>query len=314
MYADQNLYTTSQQYYYYPPTGQQSYGTMTGQSDYYQTTTNYNLPTSYPDTLAPESTETATTTTMTQDTIGQEKQQEETEAEAADNDPTPITIPAPKSSLNPNATPFEPRPPKHDMFDILDRVLNAQAGLLGTQPAHSCAYCGISHIESVGQCVQCNKWFCNETGATNASHLLTHLISSHHRGFRPHSKASGADVDLECFFCNSRNVFLLGTINTKEDNVVALVCRSPCLNSPRLKKQGFDISSWTSIIVNKQFVPWILQPCPAEQTGNPITAGLIAQLEELWRTDPQVSPQRKTYTIALVCWIWLNKNKQYFVA
>jgi hypothetical protein len=187
--------------------------------------------------------------------------------------------------LNKNAIPFDVN--DQDMADVLDRVIATNPHHKGGEK-HACSYCGLSHIESCGQCVQCQKWFCNETGALTASHLLTHLISSHHRGFKNHPASSNFDTDLECYFCNTRNVFLLGTVQTKEDNMVAIICRSPCLLSPKVKEQNFDTASWQSIIVQKKFVPWLLHPIPEELTKNaiPITAGIITKMEELWRTEP----------------------------
>jgi regulator of nonsense transcripts 1 len=37
------------------------------------------------------------------------------------------------------------------------------------------------------------------------------------------------DASLECFNCGSTNVFMLGFIPAEDDEVVVLLCRSPCL-------------------------------------------------------------------------------------
>ena len=43
---------------------------------------------------------------------------------------------------------------------------------------------------------------------------------------------------LECYNCGCRNVFLLGFIPAKNESVVVLLCRDPCLTLGGLKVGG----------------------------------------------------------------------------
>ena len=52
-----------------------------------------------------------------------------------------------------------------------------------------------------------------------------------------HSKSPLGDTVLECYSCGNRNVFVLGFVSAKEESVVMLLCRNPCLQKNSLKEE-----------------------------------------------------------------------------
>jgi regulator of nonsense transcripts 1 len=169
-------------------------------------------------------------------------------------------------------------------------------------PAHACAYCNVSEESSVVKCDVCNKWFCNGTANTAGSHIINHLVKSRHKAVALHESSPLGDSVLECFSCGSRNVFLLGFVPCKQDSVVMLLCREPCLASNNIGSlkddPNWDLSLWQALIEERSFVPWLVK---APDTGeedhyNPLTNREIQQLEELWRQKPSITAQEMLTT------------------
>ncbi|ETW49233.1 hypothetical protein PFMALIP_02736 [Plasmodium falciparum MaliPS096_E11] len=96
---------------------------------------------------------------------------------------------------------------------------------------YRCRYCEIDSIDSVVQCNNCKRWFCNGSYGTCGSHIVTHLVRSKHKEIRLHKNSLLGETILECYNCACRNVFLLGFLPTSEEGVVVIICRDPCLSS-----------------------------------------------------------------------------------
>ncbi|OQR92004.1 hypothetical protein ACHHYP_04143 [Achlya hypogyna] len=158
-------------------------------------------------------------------------------------------------------------------------------------PAHACAYCGLHDPASVVKCVSSGKWFCNSRGNTSGSHIIQHLVRSKNKEVSLHPDSPLGETVLECYNCGCRNVFLLGFIPAKQDSVVVLLCRDPCLQMNALKDMSWDMSQWLPLIDDRCFLPWLVKvPTEHEQLrSRQITATQIAKLEEVWREHPQAT-------------------------
>lgn len=158
-------------------------------------------------------------------------------------------------------------------------------------PEHACKYCGIHNTGSVVKCTSCEKWFCNSRGHTSGSHIIHHLVRSHHKEVSLHEDSDVGDSVLECYNCGCRNVFLLGFIPAKEDSIVVLVCRSPCLTQGNLKDMDWDLTQWLPLIEDRSFLPWLVK-VPTEREllrARPMTSQQIVKLEDLWKTNASAS-------------------------
>lgn len=155
-------------------------------------------------------------------------------------------------------------------------------------PPHACAYCGLHDPASVVKCVASDKWFCNSRGNTSGSHIIQHLVRSKHKEVSLHPESPLGETVLECYNCGCRNAFLLGFIPAKQDSVVVLLCRDPCLQMNALKDMSWDMSQWLPLIDDRSFLPWLVKvPSEHEQLrSRQITSTQIAKLEELWRDNP----------------------------
>jgi hypothetical protein len=99
-------------------------------------------------------------------------------------------------------------------------------------PAHACAYCGIHEPECVVKCgaKDCNKWFCNAKDLSQyGSHIILHMVKARHKEISLHPESPLKDTVFECYNCSSRNIFMLGYVSAKQETVIILLCREPCL-------------------------------------------------------------------------------------
>jgi regulator of nonsense transcripts 1 len=98
-------------------------------------------------------------------------------------------------------------------------------------PEHACQYCGIHAPGCVIQCVhpECKRWFCNgKAGTKSTSHIVAHMVKNKHKEVLLHKDSPLGEMPLECYQCGTRNIFMLGFISAKTDNVVVILCRDPC--------------------------------------------------------------------------------------
>ncbi|CAK4078756.1 unnamed protein product [Aphanomyces euteiches] len=158
-------------------------------------------------------------------------------------------------------------------------------------PPHACAYCGLHDPASVVKCVATDKWFCNSRGNTSGSHIVQHLVRSKNKEVSLHPDSPLGETVLECYNCGCRNAFLLGFIPAKQDSVVVLLCRDPCLQMNALKDMSWDMTQWLPLIEDRSFLPWLVKvPSEHEQLRTrQITSTQIAKLEEVWREHPQAT-------------------------
>lgn len=139
----------------------------------------------------------------------------------------------------------------------------------------------------------CGKWFCNSSAgnyAGGASHIIQHLVKSKHKEVTLHPESVLGETNLECYNCGCKNVFLLGFVPAKTEQVVMLLCREPCLGSGTIKDKdtNWDIEAWQPLIDEKRFLPWLVT-VPDEETqqkGRILSGQQILTLEEMWKQNP----------------------------
>jgi len=159
---------------------------------------------------------------------------------------------------------------------------------MGELPPHACSYCGIHLPGCVAKCLQCKKWFCNDRKGGMASHIVTHFVRSKHKGLATHPESALQGAPIECYSCQNRNIFVLGFIPAKGDNVFMMLCRSPCLITAAPKDGEWDVGGWQPIIEDRCIQSWLLSSVTKKERkrSRPITFQLMMKLEEAWRTNP----------------------------
>ena len=159
-------------------------------------------------------------------------------------------------------------------------------------PAHACVYCGIHNPASVVRCIKSNKWFCNSDGNKfNGSCIINHLVRSRMKEVSLHRDSPLGETVLECYNCGERNVFVLGFIPAKQEQVVVLLCRA-CVQAGGMKDTGWDLALWLPLIdSNKTFLPWLVKPpSDTEQTrARLLSSAQLAKLEEVWKHRPEAT-------------------------
>jgi len=182
---------------------------------------------------------------------------------------------------------------ERSLANIADENENDDDGLVDDVelPEYACSYCNISDPACVVKCIETGKWFCNGRGSTSASHIIQHLVRSKNKQISLHPDSPLGDTILECYNCGCRNIFLLGFIPAKNDSVVVLLCREPCLALGALKDMDWDLTQWNALIEDRSFLSWLVKvPSEKEQLmSTPITATQINLIEELWREKPDAT-------------------------
>lgn len=148
----------------------------------------------------------------------------------------------------------------------------------------ACNYCGIDSNECMVKCNTCDKWFCNSKSEATSSHIVTHMVLSRHTSVSLHEDSGLGDTTLECYNCGKQNVFNLGFISAKQDQVVVMLCRLPC---SQLKDSNWDSSNWKPLIEERQFLSWIAS-VPTEDdliNARMINHQQIIKLENEWRLN-----------------------------
>eukprot|EP00960_Hanusia_phi_P060075 764389-Hanusia_phi.AAC.8 len=159
-------------------------------------------------------------------------------------------------------------------------------------PAHACAYCGIHNPSCVVRCIKTGKWFCNSSGNKfSGSCIINHLVRSKQKEVSLHRDSPLGETVLECYNCGERNVFMLGFIPAKQEQVVVLLCRQ-CVQAGGMKDSNWDLSLWLPLIdSNKSFLPWLVKPpSQFEQSrARLLTATQLSKLEEVWKNKPDAN-------------------------
>ncbi|KAI5405184.1 ATP-dependent helicase NAM7 [Lathyrus oleraceus] len=128
---------------------------------------------------------------------------------------------------------------------------------------HACRYCGVSNPACVVRCnvPSCRKWFCNSRGNTSESHIVNYLVREKHKEVWLHKDSPLGEEILECYNCGCRN------------------------------DMNWDLSQWCPLIDDRCFLQWLVK-IPSEQEqlkARQISAQQINKVEELWKTNPDVS-------------------------
>ncbi|BFU22846.1 regulator of nonsense transcripts, putative [Entamoeba histolytica HM-1:IMSS-B] len=115
-----------------------------------------------------------------------------------------------------------------------------------------CWYCGLADKKKLIRC-GCGKYFCNGTGNGKVSHIIHHASSLKHKDLKY------SDEYIQCNLCKTRNPFVLGFIQVKQNSdMTTCLCRT-CRYNTTIKNLGWDVDSWTSIVCEGKFVNEI---CP----------------------------------------------------
>ena len=158
-------------------------------------------------------------------------------------------------------------------------------------PFYACSYCGIHDPETVVKCIAkgCEKWFCNGKGTNEyGSHIILHMVKARHKEIAIHPESHLRDTTIECYQCSSKNLFLLGFVSAKQDTVIMILCREPCLSQLGLKDSKWDTDNWHALIENKALLNWMVRyPTEIEfKRSRQINSAEINKLEELWKEKP----------------------------
>ncbi len=96
-------------------------------------------------------------------------------------------------------------------------------------------------------------------------------------------------IQVECYVCGNRNVFILGAVEEDDGNVLIL-CRKPCMELEKSGALRWRSAAWEPIITEKCFKSWLLggqdTPPPRE-----LTSKQILMLENGWKHNPALRLQ-----------------------
>lgn len=152
-------------------------------------------------------------------------------------------------------------------------------------PHHACVYCSIYDSACVAKCNKCSKWFCNSPKGTLSGHIINHLIKSGHKEVSLHPESLVGDSTIECYNCGCKNIFLLGFIQAKEDDVIVILCRQPCaFNAP--KESDWNVAAWSPLISERRLLPWLCKfPSNSQESrARKVAMDQIQKLEGLWKS------------------------------
>ena len=110
---------------------------------------------------------------------------------------------------------------------------------------------------------------------------MYHLVRSRNKEVCLHRDSPLGEMILECYLTGQRNVFTLGFVPCKDEEVVVLLARDPAMNAPgvggsgasgaganaqlaALKDMNLDLTQWQPLIADKTFLPWLVKT-PSEQ-------------------------------------------------
>ena len=83
------------------------------------------------------------------------------------------------------------------------------------------------------KCVATGKWFCNSRHNTlPASCIVYHMVRSRNKEVCLHRDSPLGEMVLECYLTGQRNVFTLGFVPCRNEEVVVLLARDPAMSAP----------------------------------------------------------------------------------
>ena len=160
-----------------------------------------------------------------------------------------------------------------------------------------CAYCSITNQSHLIKCKECNKWFCNgKLDSFSPSHIVFHLTKSKHKEVFLNKKSNLGEMDLECYNCNGKNIFLLGFLQSNEGNSGMFVCREPCLTTCKFDDSKFNKQKWISLINDKQLLDWIVPPPNNDieiRMNQRVNIRSMSKLEDKWEKEKLLASQEK---------------------
>ena len=140
--------------------------------------------------------------------------------------------------------------------------------------APHCEYCGCTAVECLARCPETGLYFCNGKGMTSQSHIVHYLRSRQLDKFTLPDGNPFKDIPLECYVCQSENVYRLG-LATGTDGSHYIVCRSPCYFSEMMQSKGVADSDFIPIIGNNEiFSEFVGVPTAEQYTQVPICKAL----------------------------------------
>jgi regulator of nonsense transcripts 1 len=164
-----------------------------------------------------------------------------------------------------------------------------------------CAYCGIVNPSALVKCAEkdCQRWFCNgRIDNYSASHIVFHLTKSKHKEIYVPEQSQVGEMNLECYNCSSKNIFLLGFLESKEGDSGFLLCREPCLTTCKFEEDKFEKSNWKPLINDKKIMEWII-PTPNEnemRLVGRINIRNMSKMEDKWEKEKlQVSEEKPKF-------------------
>jgi len=160
-----------------------------------------------------------------------------------------------------------------------------------------CAYCSITNQSHLIKCKECNRWFCNgKLDSFSPSHIVFHLTKSKHKEVFLNNKSNIGEMDLECYNCNGKNIFLLGFLQSNEGNSGMFVCREPCLTTCKFDDSKFNKQKWISLINDKQLLDWIVPPPNNDieiRMNQRINIRSMSKMEDKWEKEKLLASQEK---------------------
>ncbi|KAL0252219.1 hypothetical protein GEMRC1_001431 [Eukaryota sp. GEM-RC1] len=179
-------------------------------------------------------------------------------------------------------------PRSRGLFLPLD---DSSSPAMTSQVKDICAYCSLAEPSCLAQCDCCKKWFCNSKLGSSGSHIVNHLVRSKHKEITLHPSSPLGDTVLECYSCGCKNIFLLGFVPAKGENIVVLLCREPCLS--RTKNPDWSLDKWLPLISDKSLLPWVLRPPTVAETEQSkvslLSSAQANALEQLWNSRPEAT-------------------------
>eukprot|EP00835_Amoeboradix_gromovi_P000478 NODE_17_length_41373_cov_0.337016.p2 type:complete len:879 gc:universal NODE_17_length_41373_cov_0.337016:8591-5955(-) len=118
-----------------------------------------------------------------------------------------------------------------------------------------CCYCQ-KDMESLLQCKICFKLFCNDT-TKNVSHYVYHCIKAKHAECELPSSHPLGPLDIDCYTCKTKNIFILGSIPAQSNETMIIVCRD-CNGTNKLTSE-WNTSMWEPLILDKAVQDWIIE-------------------------------------------------------
>jgi regulator of nonsense transcripts 1 len=153
-----------------------------------------------------------------------------------------------------------------------------------------CAYCGICNPNLLVRCIEkdCQRWFCNgRVDDYSASHAVFHLTKSKHKEVFVGEQSQVGEMVLECYSCSSKNIFLLGFLESISGDSGFILCREPCLTTCKIEDDKFDKTKWQPLINDKKLMEWIV-PFPRDsdlRLCHRVNIRNMSKMEDKWHKD-----------------------------